>query len=168
MVNKCNKRRLFQRYFTGNSAFVLKDANGIRMGPLLDISLGGFSFGLVPFIEKKLDYLNESHLSLRVENLNIENFVYQIAYMIEKDNYSIGNETHCQMQIGIRFMDLDTVYRTQLERFLAKSSLEIVGERRTLCDRRTGLNRRRCDLPHYQSGFRDGRDRRKSEDRRKF
>ena len=166
MVKKQMKRRMFTRYSLNNGAYVLKDSNCIRMGPLSNISLGGVAFCMVPFSENEKDIIEESSLSIRIENLFIENVMFGIVYSIEKEKYCFKDDMNYRVQVGVKFVDLDLGKRQELENVLNNHDVTIIEDRRLLNDRRTGLNRRRCDLPQYRSEFRAGRDRRK-EDRRK-
>ena len=82
MIGMRSNRREAQRYFIRNGAYVLKDSDLIRMGPINNISLGGFAFDLFSFRNKHANYFKDKDLSIRLGNILIDHFAYKISYII--------------------------------------------------------------------------------------
>ena len=164
--NHCDRREQ-NRYRIKNGVYAAYGPTFLRMGPLVDVSLRGFSYcyKMEPPPEKK-DMEGALDFCLRVNDVYLDRIPYEIVYRVESDHWGVVGRGLPMVRYGVRFIDLRPFQENILKQLIHLSTCESIPDRRRSLNRRSGGTRRKYDDPRFQSDWRQGMDRRQLKDRR--
>jgi hypothetical protein len=164
--NHCDRRDQI-RYRIKNGVYAAYGPTFLRMGPLVDVSLKGFSYCYksqpLPDNNGQEERLD---LCLRVNDFYLDRIPYEIVYKVESDHQGLVGKGLPMVRYGVRFLDLTPFQENILKQLMHITTCELVPDRRRSLNRRSGRNRRKYDDPQFQSDWRQGMDRRKRQERR--
>lgn len=168
MSEKGNERRGQHRYRIKNGVYAAYGPTFLRMGPLVDVSLTGFSYCYKPLSEIGDRPLPDTpDICLRIHDYYLDKIPYEIVYMVEHNTIESPGSDLYMIRYGIQFLDLKPSQKSMIKQLLSVNTAKMIQDRRQGRDRRTGRNRRKYDFPQYQCEWRQGLDRRKGKCRRK-
>ncbi|MBU0992794.1 MAG: hypothetical protein KJ737_09910 [Proteobacteria bacterium] len=167
MIRSGYDRRHQNRYRIKNGIYAAYAPTFLRMGPLVDVSLKGFSYCYKSLSETENRGLpDQPELCLRVNDFYLDRISYKIVYMVDSDHHGVSGSGFSMVRYGVQFIDLNPTNENILKQLLQTNTSEKIPDRRDGTNRRTGRNRRKYDYPQFQSEWRQGLDRRKFKDRR--
>lgn len=167
MIGNDSDRRYQIRYRIKNGVYAAYGPTFLRMGPMVDISLKGFSYCYKPLPASENNGAKDRlDLCLRINDFYLDRIPYEIVYMVESDHQGVAGSGLSMVRYGVRFMDLTPFQENILKQLMHINTCETIPDRRTQLNRRTGRNRRKYDDPRFQSEWRQWMDRRKGKERR--
>ena len=158
-------RRKRNRYFLQQGAYAAFSPYYVKLGPILNIGLGGF--GCHYFIDRdQQNDLVEPYVSLRNNHFLIRDIPVKLVCEFEVNS----EESHYlkMMYCGVKFGPLTFEQFKAIDEFIIYNSTDIITDRRSAVQRRTKHNHIiRCELPRYRSfGAQPTEDRRTRGERR--
>jgi hypothetical protein len=142
-------RRKRNRYFLQQGAYAAFSPYYVKLGPIVNIGLGGF--GCHYFIDRDQENdLVEPYVSLRNNRFFIRDIPVKLVSEFEIN--SEASHYLKMMYCGVRFGALTFEQFKAIDEFIIYNSTDIVMDRRSAVQRRTRNNNiTRYELPRYRS-----------------
>lgn len=159
-------RRKRSRFFLQQGAYAAVSPYFLKLGPIVNISLGGIGFHYFIDRDQKSDF-KESIVSLRNNKFTIKGLPFDLV-----SDFEINSEDSFYLKMmycGIKFNQLTFEQFKQLDDFIIYNTIDIYSDRRSIIKRRAKKMQRKIPVP-TESWFRlsDDADRRMVYDRRNY